>query len=77
MPRKKEEPMDIMNIDILNPEFIALATEAKELHDKKEATTAEFKKLYVKHKADMAELEHEAEELKKKMAALTTEKASE
>jgi len=70
MPRKKEETMDIMNIDILNPGFIELFAEVKEISEAKEQKTDEFKKLYMKHKAEMAEYDHKVAEIKQKMAAL-------
>ncbi len=47
-------------MDILTPEFIALTDKIKTLYEKREEKTAEFKAVWLKHKAEIAELEQEA-----------------
>ena len=61
-----------MDIDILSPEFLQMAVQAKEIALQKEHLVheteekmEEVKKFMMKNKAAVAELDHQAEELKK------------
>ncbi len=64
-----------MNIDILSPEFIALAKEAKILYDVREEKKEEFRKIWVKHKVEIEALEKKAQEVKDRYEKVTTTQA--
>lgn len=53
-----------MEIDILSPEFLDLADKARNILNEKEAKVEAFKKVWVEHKKEIAELEASAEKLK-------------
>lgn len=48
---------------LLSDEFASFSGKVTALHEKKKEATAEFKKLYEQHKADMKALDDEAESL--------------
>lgn len=48
---------------LLSDEFATFSGKVTALHEKKKEATAEFKKLYEKHKADMKGLDQEASKL--------------
>ena len=52
-------------MDVLSQEFIAFVDSIKELIAKKDQKVKAFKELYAKHKAEIAEIEQQADELKK------------
>jgi hypothetical protein len=58
-----------MDIDILTPEFISLGEKAKAIYERKQAKSAEFKKLWESHKQELAQLEAEAEKIKSEYEA--------
>jgi len=49
---------------LLTPEFIEFSKKITEIYNEKEEKTAAFKSAYTKHKAEMAELETQAQKLK-------------
>jgi len=53
-----------MDLDILSPEFLAMAAKAKELSEKRDGAVQEFKALWLKHKEDLARLDTEAAAVK-------------
>ena len=52
-----------MTFDVLTQEFIALTDKIKALYEDREKKTAEFKELYLQHKAEVADIETQAKTL--------------